>query len=299
MARREKKTHNFQLHSYKHPKWCDHCHEFLWGFINQGYRCKDCLLSVHKGCKERLTKPCTTKHKLKQSQTIDIPEVPSSHGAVKPERSLSPSLPVFNIKCAYFRKCSSYLSAFEVRDQYVDMASPATKCFCDTCIDAHVIGENCEITLQCYPGWTVHRFSSSLDDPLARDVTNWEIVYFSIKPQFARKLLDECFTPSTTTGGGDIDLLVAKSFEHTVEDLVSENYSHKFHNSETGSHSFAQCVLEMYVSPSGYERIVLSHGEPVFEDSCDLQKHHVRVKNTKFIYPKSALLRIFSEESKS
>lgn len=288
LERREKKLHDFQLYSYKHPKWCDHCNDFMWGIFNQGFRCTECQVSVHKACKDCFVKPCMNKKMGKSASlgTIDIPDVPDETTLNK-----RPSLPVFHIQCTYFRKCSSFLSAFKVRDQYIDMGSEGTKCFCVDCIDAHLLdGEN-QITLDCYPGWTIHQFSAQ-DDTLGRDVKNWEIVYFSIKPQFARKLLSECFNPPSN--GGEIDLLVAKSFEHTVEDLANENYSHKFHNSETGSYLYAQIVMEMYVKPNGYERIILSHGDSAF-DTCDIQKNHLRVRKTKFIYPKSTLLKIFSE----
>jgi len=289
LERREKKLHNFQLHSYKHPKWCDHCNEFMWGIINQGFRCTECQISVHKGCKDCIAKPCMNKKMARNTSlgTIDMPDAPEEASLHK-----RPSLPVFQIKCPYFRKCSSFLSAYKIRDQYIDMASQETKCFCVECIDAHLIDGESQITLDCFPGWTMHRFCVQ-DDTLARDFTSWEIVYFSIKPQFAMKLLGECFNPPAS--GGEIDLLVAKTFEHTVQDLASENYSHKFHNSETGNHSYAQIVMEMYVKPNGYERIMLSHNDSVFDDSCDIQKNHLRVRKTKFIYPKSVLLKIFSE----
>ena len=53
------KSHNFLAHTYLHPKWCDHCGEFLWGVCNQGYKCADCNMSVHKLCKDDVHISCT------------------------------------------------------------------------------------------------------------------------------------------------------------------------------------------------------------------------------------------------
>lgn len=42
--------HKFVLFTFEKPMTCRHCSRFLKGLIHQGYRCKKCDISVHKGC---------------------------------------------------------------------------------------------------------------------------------------------------------------------------------------------------------------------------------------------------------
>ncbi|XP_063054466.1 beta-chimaerin [Engraulis encrasicolus] len=44
------KMHNFKVHTFRGPHWCEYCANFMWGLIAQGLRCSDCGLSVHKQC---------------------------------------------------------------------------------------------------------------------------------------------------------------------------------------------------------------------------------------------------------
>lgn len=42
--------HKFVITTFDVPIICIHCSKFLKGRIHQGYRCKICDISVHKGC---------------------------------------------------------------------------------------------------------------------------------------------------------------------------------------------------------------------------------------------------------
>ncbi|XP_055695535.1 protein vav isoform X1 [Lutzomyia longipalpis] len=42
--------HKFVITTFEAPAICRHCSKFLKGRIHQGYRCKTCEISVHKGC---------------------------------------------------------------------------------------------------------------------------------------------------------------------------------------------------------------------------------------------------------
>lgn len=42
--------HEFQMHTFENPTKCNYCSKYLKGLIHQGYRCKTCAISVHKGC---------------------------------------------------------------------------------------------------------------------------------------------------------------------------------------------------------------------------------------------------------
>lgn len=42
--------HKFQITTFEAPIICRHCSKFLKGRLHQGYKCKTCEISVHKGC---------------------------------------------------------------------------------------------------------------------------------------------------------------------------------------------------------------------------------------------------------
>ncbi|ALC49585.1 vav [Drosophila busckii] len=42
--------HKMEIYTFEAPTTCRHCSKFLKGRIHQGYRCKVCQISVHKGC---------------------------------------------------------------------------------------------------------------------------------------------------------------------------------------------------------------------------------------------------------
>ncbi|UJR38292.1 hypothetical protein I4U23_030962 [Adineta vaga] len=50
--------HCFYVHSYRAPTKCYICRRLLKGLVKQGYRCKDCKMSVHKKCIPNVTKNC-------------------------------------------------------------------------------------------------------------------------------------------------------------------------------------------------------------------------------------------------
>ena len=64
------KAHNFKMHSFKGPHWCDYCANFLWGLVQQGVKCADCGFEAHKRCSERVPQDCVSY--LKMSSYIEI-----------------------------------------------------------------------------------------------------------------------------------------------------------------------------------------------------------------------------------
>jgi hypothetical protein len=55
------KGHNFKMHSFKGPHWCDYCANFLWGLVQQGVKCADCGFEAHKRCSEKVPQDCVSQ----------------------------------------------------------------------------------------------------------------------------------------------------------------------------------------------------------------------------------------------
>nr|XP_035931668.1 N-chimaerin isoform X8 [Halichoerus grypus] len=52
------KVHNFKVHTFRGPHWCEYCANFMWGLIAQGVKCADCGLNVHKQCSKMVPNDC-------------------------------------------------------------------------------------------------------------------------------------------------------------------------------------------------------------------------------------------------
>ncbi|KAH7640780.1 calcium-dependent protein kinase c-like [Dermatophagoides farinae] len=53
-----RKVHQFQLHTYATPTFCDHCGSMLYGLYKQGYQCRSCLMNFHKRCRSNVPNLC-------------------------------------------------------------------------------------------------------------------------------------------------------------------------------------------------------------------------------------------------
>ncbi|XP_038645289.1 N-chimaerin isoform X1 [Scyliorhinus canicula] len=79
------KVHNFKVHTFRGPHWCEYCANFMWGLIAQGVKCADCGLNVHKQCSKMVPHDCKPdlKH-VKKVYSCDLTTLVKAHNTKRP-----------------------------------------------------------------------------------------------------------------------------------------------------------------------------------------------------------------------
>ncbi|KAJ7322445.1 hypothetical protein JRQ81_018732 [Phrynocephalus forsythii] len=79
------KAHNFKVHTFRGPHWCEYCANFMWGLIAQGVRCSDCGLNVHKQCSKYVPNDCQPDLKrIKRVYCCDLTTLVKAHNTPRP-----------------------------------------------------------------------------------------------------------------------------------------------------------------------------------------------------------------------
>ncbi|KAK1794671.1 hypothetical protein P4O66_001382 [Electrophorus voltai] len=79
------KVHNFKVHTFRGPHWCEYCANFMWGLIAQGVRCSDCGLNVHKQCAKLVPSDCQPDlRRIKKVFSCDLTTLVKAHNTLRP-----------------------------------------------------------------------------------------------------------------------------------------------------------------------------------------------------------------------
>ncbi|XP_071774041.1 N-chimaerin isoform X5 [Centroberyx gerrardi] len=84
-APKYEKVHNFKVHTFRGPHWCEHCASFMWGLMAQGVKCADCGLNVHKQCSTMVPSDCKPdlKH-VRKVYSCDLTTLVKAHNTARP-----------------------------------------------------------------------------------------------------------------------------------------------------------------------------------------------------------------------
>ncbi|XP_077435156.1 N-chimaerin [Vanacampus margaritifer] len=79
------KVHNFKVHTFRGPHWCNHCASFMWGLMAQGVKCADCGVNVHKQCSLLVPDNCkpSLRH-IRKVYSCDLTTLVSAHNTARP-----------------------------------------------------------------------------------------------------------------------------------------------------------------------------------------------------------------------
>ncbi|KAJ3598432.1 hypothetical protein NHX12_001942 [Muraenolepis orangiensis] len=79
------KIHNFKVHTFRGPHWCEYCANFMWGLIAQGVRCSDCGVNVHKQCSKLVPSDCQPDlRRIKKVFSCDLTTLVKAHNTTRP-----------------------------------------------------------------------------------------------------------------------------------------------------------------------------------------------------------------------
>ncbi|XP_053184965.1 N-chimaerin isoform X2 [Scomber japonicus] len=84
-APKSEKVHNFKVHTFRGPHWCEHCASFMWGLMAQGVKCADCGVNVHKQCSSLVPNDCKPdlRH-IRKVYSCDLTTLVKAYNTARP-----------------------------------------------------------------------------------------------------------------------------------------------------------------------------------------------------------------------
>ncbi|XP_072538848.1 protein kinase C, eta, b [Salminus brasiliensis] len=82
--------HQFRVHNYKVPTYCNHCGSLLYGLLKQGLQCKGCKMNVHIRCERNVAPNCGVNSAELASKLAEIGLQPSRLSKRVSQTSITP-----------------------------------------------------------------------------------------------------------------------------------------------------------------------------------------------------------------
>ena len=231
------KMHEFENHTYVHPKWCDICGGFIWGLWSQGLKCDDCGIGIHKHCRPPDSDPC--KKVIVGQKLSTVSQSPATEVRKKvslPDGKVDSFRGRFSQKsqndlilCNYGKECFKFLAS-QVPVSYFDRNSPLNSCYCD---------EHARIKVtEAVHSWCKFALVRS---PMELQ-KNFKLAYFSVFPSKIKETLDALASGAFYQRLRSDELVVLPSLENMI--LMERD--------EIEHNSAVRIVLEVGVEPGSY-----------------------------------------------
>ncbi|KAF6727113.1 N-chimaerin [Oryzias melastigma] len=82
---KSEKVHNFKVHNFRGPHWCEHCARFMWGLMAQGVKCTDCGLNFHKECSALAANDCKPNlRSIRKVYSCDLTTLVKAYNTARP-----------------------------------------------------------------------------------------------------------------------------------------------------------------------------------------------------------------------
>lgn len=230
------KMHEFENHTYVHPKWCDICRGFIWGLWSQGLKCEDCGVGIHKHCRSYANDACkkvvigqklsnvSQSPKYDSGKKVSMFDMKGDSSKAKASQK-SPTDPGL---CSYEKDCFKFLIS-QVPLSYFERESPLNNCYCDDhphVKATEVLRNWCKFALVRSP----REFQR-----------NSQLAYFSVFPSKVKETLDALASGAFYQRLKSDELVVLPSLENIILMESSDVES-----------SPVRTVLEVGVEPGAY-----------------------------------------------
>ena len=241
--------HAFKPHSYKHPKWCALCGNFMWGIRDQGMRCVDCGLDVHNRCMRHVGEGC------KKEQPKKLPRKKISASSPPPIQN-SVCSDTFKATCEYQEDCIRFLSYLNIPSQYFDVDA-MNPCYCDDCcldVDTPLCKSGNPPKMYSLPtGWCRFQLHSATvanqNDIVA---STWNLAFLSLNPEEVVQTLNSKFSEDNSDGLTPEGPRPLMKLTPSIICADLDSPKLKYTDSDTRVKA-GQVVLQAYIEPYSYQ----------------------------------------------
>ncbi|XP_046851463.1 uncharacterized protein LOC124444839 [Xenia sp. Carnegie-2017] len=250
------KPHNFRIHQYMHPKWCDICHAFMWGLMHQGMKCQDCGLNVHKHCVKNVDSNCTSCAVFTKTRLLSRNKR-RGRSSVKEQCKTNELYAVLeeHIHCSYQLECLKYLSSLGQPIEKFDLTTLMNPCYCDNCcqlkdLDTPLCKTGTPPKAYSLPlGWC--RFKLSVSKEILDEVTTWNVAYCSISIDMFPHILQNGFGRKFDFMCPDGKVFIKLTPSIICADLDSSSV--EYSDNDSSEVKIAKIALQVYVKPGSFQ----------------------------------------------
>ncbi|KAK3751348.1 hypothetical protein QZH41_000838 [Actinostola sp. cb2023] len=241
------KVHDFKLHHYKQPKWCDICGKFMWGLKGQGMKCEICGMNVHQKCIKDAKKQC----KAPQPKEKPKPRKKLSNADLVQRNSITAES--FRTQCEYQEGCVRFLHHLTIPASLFDV-NALNPCYCDNCcqeVETPLYKKGDPPREYSMPlGWCRFQFSSA-ERVHADASSRWNMAFMSIGAQNITDTLENKFGAVADNSGDEMPKPLTK-FTPSIICADLDSPVTKYTDPETEERRAGQVVLQVYIQPFSY-----------------------------------------------